>query len=203
MNSFPDPASIQHLRQGRIVWLSQRLTRLLLADEQRIWSEHELLTALRAQAHDQEWLCQREGLGLFQLHFLVFHCLYRLRDRWRADGERDLAISALAIHPLPWQPGQASLSEVDPLANYYRDLNELEAMDERGLRALLDGFWKGMPLAGQRDQALETLGLNDPIDDTAIRRRYRELAMKHHPDRGGDAARLQAIHHAMKQLGLR
>ena len=32
------------------------------------------------------------------------------------------------------------------------------------------------------------------------KRAYRRLAMRHHPDRGGDPARLQAIHAAMPIL---
>jgi len=37
-------------------------------------------------------------------------------------------------------------------------------------------------------------------DDDAILRQYRRLAMRHHPDRGGERARLQAINAAMAIL---
>jgi curved DNA-binding protein CbpA len=47
---------------------------------------------------------------------------------------------------------------------------------------------------------LATLGLSDPVDNDKIRQRYRELAMKHHPDRGGDQALLQDINRALQTL---
>ncbi|GAO35480.1 hypothetical protein SCT_0867 [Sulfuricella sp. T08] len=40
------------------------------------------------------------------------------------------------------------------------------------------------------------LRLADPVDDPEIKRRYRELAMEHHPDRGGEMEKLQAINAA-------
>jgi DnaJ-domain-containing protein 1 len=203
MSSIPSAVRHQDVRQARLSLLRQQIQCQLLIKPERCWSEHELLNALSEASPDQDWLAQRDGLGLFQLHFLVFHALYALRDRWRMDKERDLEISALSIRVLPWHPGKAGLAQADPLADYYRDLTQLDAMNEEGLRALLDGFWKGMPLADKREQALETLGLNDPVDEPTIRQRYRQLAMKHHPDRGGNTERLQAVHHAMKQLGLR
>lgn len=53
----------------------------------------------------------------------------------------------------------------------------------------------------ERTAALAVLGLAEPTDWPAIRRRYRELAGRHHPDRGGEAGRLQEIHAALRILG--
>lgn len=38
------------------------------------------------------------------------------------------------------------------------------------------------------------------MDDLTIKRHYRRLAMRHHPDRGGDKAQLQIINAAMEAL---
>lgn len=193
----------QVLLNQHIDWLCERLADILLAEPYRSLSEHELLIGLREDNPGLPWLQAREGLALFRLHFLLFHCLYHLRDQWRLDERCELQISALEICCRPWRPGTRGLQGNDPLADYYRNLDELSGMDEQGLRDLLDGFWKGVLPAGQRDQALKTLGLADPVGEPEIRRRYRQLAMKHHPDRGGDQEALQAIHQAMRQLGLR
>ena len=48
--------------------------------------------------------------------------------------------------------------------------------------------------------ALAVLGLDATADLSAAQRRYRELAMAHHPDRGGDAGRFQAIQEAIAIL---
>jgi curved DNA-binding protein CbpA len=38
------------------------------------------------------------------------------------------------------------------------------------------------------------------VDDATIKRRYRRLAMRHHPDRGGDGVRLREINAALATL---
>ena len=48
--------------------------------------------------------------------------------------------------------------------------------------------------------SLAVLGLDGSADLDAAQRRYRELAMAHHPDRGGDAAQFQAIQEAIAIL---
>ena len=44
------------------------------------------------------------------------------------------------------------------------------------------------------------LGLQEGADDEAIRQAYKRLAMKHHPDRGGDSAQFQEIQEAYATL---
>ncbi|VAW86545.1 hypothetical protein MNBD_GAMMA18-476, partial [hydrothermal vent metagenome] len=48
--------------------------------------------------------------------------------------------------------------------------------------------------------ALSQLGLKAPVTDEQIRRRYKELVMQHHPDRGGNEQQLQALNQAMAVL---
>jgi len=45
----------------------------------------------------------------------------------------------------------------------------------------------------ERQQALAVLGLPPDATDQQIKRRYRELAKKYHPDRGGDQREMQRI----------
>jgi DnaJ-domain-containing protein 1 len=45
----------------------------------------------------------------------------------------------------------------------------------------------------ERQQALTVLGLPPDATNQQIKRRYRELAKKHHPDRGGDPREMQRI----------
>jgi hypothetical protein len=39
----------------------------------------------------------------------------------------------------------------------------------------------------KKDDLYERLGLTKEADDVAIKKAYRTLALKHHPDKGGDA----------------
>lgn len=45
----------------------------------------------------------------------------------------------------------------------------------------------------ERQQALAVLGLPPNATRQQIKRRYRALAKKHHPDRGGDQRQMQRI----------
>ena len=51
-----------------------------------------------------------------------------------------------------------------------------------------------------KDQALALLALQEPVEPDVIRKRYRELAFEHHPDRGGSAEKLATINEAMDTL---
>eukprot|EP01062_Namystynia_karyoxenos_P025852 TRINITY_DN2025_c0_g1_i1.p1 TRINITY_DN2025_c0_g1~~TRINITY_DN2025_c0_g1_i1.p1 ORF type:complete len:454 (+),score=174.34 TRINITY_DN2025_c0_g1_i1:109-1362(+) len=46
----------------------------------------------------------------------------------------------------------------------------------------------------------DTLGVKPDADEAAIKRAYRKLALKHHPDRGGDEAKFKEIGHAYEVL---
>ncbi|HEV2579416.1 MAG TPA: J domain-containing protein [Ktedonobacteraceae bacterium] len=45
----------------------------------------------------------------------------------------------------------------------------------------------------ERQQALAVLGLPPTATPQQIKRRYRELAKKHHPDRGGNSREMQRV----------
>jgi DnaJ-domain-containing protein 1 len=45
----------------------------------------------------------------------------------------------------------------------------------------------------ERQQALAVLGLPPTATPHQIKRRYRELAKKHHPDRGGNSREMQRV----------
>ena len=86
------------------------------------------------------------------------------------------------------------------MRDYYTDLRNLEQTTADDVEALLGAFWVRYYANERRAEALSVLGLNDPIEQDAITRRYRELAMKHHPDRGGDQEQFQALQEAMSLL---
>jgi len=48
-------------------------------------------------------------------------------------------------------------------------------------------------LLRERQQALAVLGLPPNATPEQIKRRYRNLAKQHHPDRGGDPRQMQKI----------
>ncbi|WP_019571123.1 DNA-J related domain-containing protein [Thioalkalivibrio sp. ALMg3] len=162
-------------------------------------TEHALITQLRdAGVEPFAGARLQEPLSLFQTHFLLFHCLYRLRDRLAEQGEW-LRIHCLdiGIEPVSGVPRAGGFPVPhDPLRAYYLDPTRLDTMDAAAVEALLGEFWSRLGRDEQREQALAVLELADPVDADTIRHQYRRMAQRHHPDRGGDTATLQRINAA-------
>ncbi|MBL8259965.1 MAG: DnaJ domain-containing protein [Candidatus Competibacteraceae bacterium] len=188
--------------------LEHQLLELLSAAPNGL-SEYALLKQLRTCNKGFAEFDARQPLSLFRGHFLLFHALYRLRDRVRQERRGWLAIEPLAIvlHPSPAEtlPMQASLAppEADHLREWYGDWNRWETATAADVLEWLRQFRVLRQAGGQRARALAALGLQDPVDQTAIRQQYRRLAMQHHPDRGGDGLRLREINAAWAVLATR
>lgn len=177
-------------------------------------SEYALLQRLRQDSRvdfESERLDRPEDL--FRVHFLLFHHLYVLRDELRSTQRGELEIQPLNIRwrlPLG-EAGNAAdgvdtegaLACPDPLADYYRDLTHLAATTGADVDRLLGQFWARFERYDRRAEALSVLELDSEADAASIQCQYRRLAMRHHPDRGGDPARLQAINAAMAILAPR
>lgn len=145
----------------------------------------------------------RDPLTLFRCHFLVMHCLYRLRLQWLAEQQGWLQIEPLSVQLQPWLQETSSanqhICEADNLARYYLDLANLKT-DRDTVEKLLRGIWQQVLTPDQRRHDLALLELADPADEADIRRQYRRLAMRHHPDRGGEVAHFQALLAAYQRL---
>lgn len=165
-------------------------------------TEFELLEALRE--HPDTLIGEGrldDSLTLFQTHFILFHALYRLRESLLAEGEETLWIHVLRIQLLPLtQAGEQAMGAHDPLRDYYLDLSHLESTSQAAVDAMLGRFWDRYVRQDRRAEALQILELDAGADEAVIRAQYRRLAMRHHPDRGGDTERLQAINEAAALL---
>jgi DnaJ-domain-containing protein 1 len=164
-------------------------------------SEYELLQEL-ARADPQEFCVNfHDSLALFRAHFLLFHALYALRECLWHEHQGHLEISPMEIVLREYHASESeTLAVADPLRDYYMDFGNLEKMGIGELDDILGRFWARLQASGQRHLALQVLELQEPVDYETIRSQYRRLAMRHHPDRGGDKERLQQINEAMALL---
>lgn len=176
-------------------------------------SEHALLKLLAGDTDRSEGKIFQTSfdsdLSLFQAHFLLFHILHRIKLTLFSEHQKHLDISPLNIQIRDNSDASdngsaattaSTLAAGDPLSAYYLDLNHLSQTDAKDVEKLLQRFFKGLTGTDTREAALATLGLTDPVDNHTIKKRYRTLAMQHHPDRGGDTQTLQAINQALTQL---
>lgn len=178
--------------------------RTVLLESDTEQSEYLLIKTLVAQGIIQPEYATT-SLALFQTHFLVMNALYQLQREWFGENIY-LYISPMAIHRKNCNP-QASTTKAMNLSgvgDFYLNWENLEAATTETVDHLLDAFWKSYAARGVDDaahkEALNVLGLSEPVEYIALKRQYRRLAMIHHPDRGGDDARLQEINHAMSVL---
>jgi len=172
-------------------------------------SEYALLNQLAEQSSffaKSGTRSSSQDLSLFQRHFLLFHCLYLLEQQYRAKQSGILVISALEIRLHPYREenetnqADAALITPDPVRDYYLDITQLQATSEHDLDEMLGRFWLALARHETRDETLALLGLSDPVDDVTIRKKYRELVMQHHPDRGGDTDTIQQLNAAISTL---
>ncbi|RTE87546.1 MULTISPECIES: DNA-J related domain-containing protein [Gammaproteobacteria] len=145
-------------------------------------------------------------LSLFQTHFLVFHCLYKIRQQWRKEQFLDLNIDALDIRLMPYDAGQSGLVVEDKLEKYYLDWDEWEKTTQADVESLLNQFWSGFieesrPPSVSKDDALVTLSLEAlPSKKSELKDAYRRAIHRTHPDKGGSAEEAQAVQLAYESL---
>ncbi|RUO78872.1 molecular chaperone DnaJ [Idiomarina tyrosinivorans] len=171
-------------------------------------SEYALIQELQVEPYqwfDAEAL--RDPLSLFQTHFLVYHCLHRIRQHWRQSEHAELQIIGTTIRALPYQSGTDGIIHDDALARYYLDLSQLDKTHASDVERLLDRFWQQM--AGQQitqvaeselQQARELMAVDEHYDMAQLKRQYRVMVHQHHPDKGGDEATMKQLQRAYKIL---
>ena len=173
-----------------------------MADTPDAMSEYELIRLLRDSHGDifKEADLQN-SFELFQVHFLLFHCLYQLRDRWLSENRACLQIDAMEIRRLPYsQSNKEALTVADSLRAYYLDLSHLKQTSEEDAENLINDFWLKFVAAADRSDALKALELEEGVSFDQIKLQYRQLVMRHHPDRGGSAKKLADVNQAMDVL---
>lgn len=81
----------------------------------------------------------------------------------------------------------------------------LRSIQRHGASSMLEQAFTGFaalpPKSNGAPPWWEVLGVSADAEPTTIRRRYVELVHEHHPDRGGDTARMVSINAAFRQSG--
>ena len=184
-----------------ISYLTGKIEKILKQNSEGI-SEYELISGLKKESDSElSDVNLQDSLELFQIHFMVSHCLYLLKDRWLAEEKYCLQISPLKISLLPYAKSmKEELAETDHLRAYYLDLSHLENTDADDAENLITSFWQKYAAATGRVEALAALGLEDGVSFEQVKSRYRQLAMENHPDRGGCSHKFASINQAMETL---
>lgn len=142
------------------------------------------------------------NLALFRKNFLLMNALYTLQEElyetgWYVEiGQVDVKLTPIEEA----QKGQALALNAGEarLRDYYNNWKQFVSKESAEVLELLNSFWARYSLDGAYEESLVVLGF-DPRsepDFARIRSRYRQLAQRHHPDRGGDCGQFIRIREA-------
>ena len=157
----------------------------------KVWMVHTLASELKERGL-LDTLAADPGRDLFKRNFLIMNALYQLQQQ--VMPKQQLLIKSLHIE-LVSDPRQNQLHPNDPLRDYYLNWQNFETSTAE-INALLDSFWQRFskpkqheaPLSAQQHQQLiARWQLVQPITLKTLQKRWRQLAVQHHPDKqGGD-----------------
>ena len=83
---------------------------------------------------------------------------------------------------------------------YYLDWNNKKNTTEANVNKLFDNVWQRFANVDEQTMALRTLKLKANASRNEITRSYRELASRHHPDKGGNTETFIHIRQAFEFL---
>ncbi|MEW9797952.1 DNA-J related domain-containing protein [Alteromonas sp. CYL-A6] len=145
----------------------------------------------------------RDPLVLFQTHFMLFHALYQVQTAWREDGTGELTIHTTRIALETSSMSGTTMPEAgDPLRDYYLNWDNYTGTGKDEVEALLDDFWRQFARGNHRIPAAETiqeareimeLPAQGEIDKATLKRQYRRLQHRYHPDKGGDTEKAKQL----------
>ncbi|MGI2997413.1 DNA-J related domain-containing protein [Vibrio alginolyticus] len=170
------------------------------------WKVHTLASSLGEQGYISK-LDDSPDKDLFKRNFLIMNALYQLQDTLYPDSW--LQVEAMDIQLMSSMEALRHKIDIhDPLREYYLDWRNYEA-DEDEVRRLLNEFWTtyqkfigGLSVASvDKTKALSLFELNTDATPAEIRKQWRKLALRWHPDReNGNAERFRVLCEAWNVL---
>ena len=145
-------------------------------------------------------------LALYQKQFITQAALCELYFDYASAGQKYVSISPISVaiveYTAPTREQSAGLpvDEYVPNFEFYLTADNFYSATPETVQSLLDAFWTRFSAQMQQLPALEVLGLQEGASWQAIQKRFRELAAKNHPDKGGDKHAFIQIRHAFECL---
>ncbi|NMH65403.1 DNA-J related domain-containing protein [Shewanella salipaludis] len=178
----------------------------LLQASHQSWKVHHLATELQSRGLLSR-LDAEPDKDLFKRNFLLMNALFELQEMLLP--KQWLQVRAMEIQIFRLLPAELNLilAQDASLREYYLDWNNYDTC-ANAVRAMLESFWNRYqsyigvnPRLMQQSHALNVFELDETATDREIRRQWRRLALKWHPDRPeGDAAKFREVCEAWQAL---
>ncbi|HAS64469.1 MAG TPA: molecular chaperone DnaJ [Vibrio sp.] len=155
------------------------------------WKVHTLATEL-IELRLMPQLDSSPDKDLFKRNFLIMNALYQLQETLFPDHYVQVESMDIALLSNRGLKLNLNIESDDPLRDYYTQWSNYEA-EQGEIRRLLDEFWtRYRDYVGSeklqvgditRSKALKVFELKEDASDVEVRKRWRKLALKWHPDR--------------------
>lgn len=156
-------------------------------------------------------------LALYQNHFILFHILYRLKDEFYEERKYlhiHFMRTSLADYPpegkcrffeehtgmfcgtpcggkgfCEFHSAKSRENELDELSDkyFYFDRKNFNALDAETAKAFIDGTWEILAHYNDYEKSFAVLGLPRSAGITDVKKKFRTLAKKFHPDHGEES----------------
>lgn len=202
-HSADDASDIcRHHEDNPLIW---PLMTLLKASVHS-WKVHHLAAELQQRGLMSQ-LDDNPEKDLFKRNFLLMNALYELQEmllpqQWLQVQSMDIKLYRIA----PANPRMLQLQD-QALRDYYRDWRNYDTC-ANVVKEMLASFWHSyqqyigaVPERLAYLEALQVMELEGDASERDIRRQWRKLALRWHPDRpNGDAARFREVCEAWQVL---
>ncbi|MFL0802870.1 MAG: DnaJ domain-containing protein [Agarilytica sp.] len=148
-------------------------------------------------------------LSLYQKLFITQAALCELYFQYEEAGGQSLVLTPVSaflrgeveVNATDCQSVNTdAVEEVAPNIDFFCNHANFYNVSEGEVHTMLEGFWKKYTALTRVSPALAVLGLAEGASWAEIKRSYRDLASKHHPDKGGDPQLFIEIRRAYERL---
>mgnify|MGYP001548730868 CR=1 FL=1 len=167
-------------------------------------TEYEIIKMLEEKKYFKD-LAKEDELALFQKHFITMNALYQLQlSLW--ENERiylDITSVRVALSEHTIVDNSCSdteLAETASVRDYYLDWENFENTDQEQVLEMLNSFWQMYFNQDKLAGAYKTLKLEQYESLDVVKRQYRKLVAKYHPDKGGNQCDFISIRQAYEVI---
>ncbi|MBR6198656.1 MAG: DnaJ domain-containing protein [Spirochaetales bacterium] len=209
---IPDHASIAFKQQIEGVNLDE-LKSFLESQDKPVYETQIMRVIFGDNAMD----C--DSLTLYQRHFILFYILYRLQDEyWSSEKFLYVHFMRTKLYDYPpagkcrffdenlmlfcnadtdgefcpyHQSKFADTSALELLSvkYFYYDTDNYDRLDKDTAEAFINGTWEILANYGRLKECFAVMEMSETYDLNEIKRQFRMLAKKYHPDIAGDAGK--------------
>lgn len=166
-------------------------------------TEFEIIKMLEAKEYFNN-LADEDELALFQKHFITMNALYQLQlSLWENDAIY-LDITSVRVSVVTEYCSEKSsynaLSETSSVREYYLDWENYNKTDQEQVLEMLNSFWQMYFNQDKLISAYKTLELAQREPINVVKKQYRKLVTKCHPDKGGSHSDFIAVRQAYEVI---